>query len=111
MGFVVCINLCTLIPLMLILHIPNEEQMNAIAVKLREAAGNRLQIEENDDENENDNVLQNGSRGMIDENDMVRLYFVCVDHLFPFLKHMCCASCIHAKDKEAEHDTDANANQ
>merc|ERR1712129_374862 len=106
MGFVVCINLCTLIPLMLILHIPNEEQMNEIAVKLREAAGNRLQIED-----ENDNVLQNGSRGMIDETDMIRLYFVCVDHLFPFLKHTFCASCIRAKDKEAEHDTDANANQ
>merc|ERR1719150_3097401 len=84
---VVAVNLTTLVPLMWIFYIPNEEQMNLIAVTLRESAENRLKIEENEDENEeNDNVLLNGSRAMIEESDMIRLYFVCADHLFPFAK-------------------------
>ena len=99
---VVAVNLTTLIPLIWIFYIPNEEEMNFIAATLRECAENRLELEQNgdDDDEANDNVLLNGSRGMIKEKDMIRLYFVCVDRLFPFLKHTLCASCIRVKDED-----------
>lgn len=82
---IIAVNLCTLIPLMWIFWIPNEIEMKNISITLRQAAANRL------------NHNKYPSRKYIKENEMISLYFIVNDYLFPFFKHCICACCIKAK--------------
>eukprot|EP00485_Elphidium_margaritaceum_P003395 CAMPEP_0202695470 /NCGR_PEP_ID=MMETSP1385-20130828/9049_1 /ASSEMBLY_ACC=CAM_ASM_000861 /TAXON_ID=933848 /ORGANISM="Elphidium margaritaceum" /LENGTH=737 /DNA_ID=CAMNT_0049351501 /DNA_START=17 /DNA_END=2230 /DNA_ORIENTATION=- len=94
---IVAVNLTALVPLFWIFWIPNEEEMQYIAHVLSRQSQSAMQTNQQER-----------------HDDMIALYFVGKDYLFPCVKNCVCACCIKMADQDDnddEHTHDAITNE
>ena len=80
---VIIVNLTSLIPLVLIKTVPDEKELEVINKKLQQSS-NEVSVsnDESDDDNHRDYTP--------DKDEMIGVYWFCLDKIFPICKCTCC---------------------
>ena len=98
---IVVVNLTTLIPLIFIKKIPDEEQLRLIGEELKARTIEQEEKQEHPELDQPPNVLQ--------REQMIALYWCCTKRVFPFCKkRICCCACCGCQEvdfrKRSSHD-------